>query len=209
VGPARPDRRQPGEVGRRNWTGRREPSPGQIESSNEKSHNSVLLPHPQSSTPNRVDYPDFLPLGDHQLLSQTRCQSLIGMGHSVALDHDEVQPGRVLFRQSSDLLDRCRETLLWEPTTSPVDLVQMLTEREREQARQGKEFSEPVDLPRRLAGVVEGGAHGHPGCGAVAPVARLENGPTGETGHRPATKSLTWQRHARLGGYLISLCFRR
>ena len=34
------------------------------------------------------------------------------------------------------LLDRCRESLLWEPTTSPVDAVRMFTERVREQGKE-------------------------------------------------------------------------
>lgn len=33
------------------------------------------------------------------------------------------------------LLDRCRDSLLWEPTTSPVDAVRMLAERDREHGK--------------------------------------------------------------------------
>jgi hypothetical protein len=33
------------------------------------------------------------------------------------------------------LLDRCRESLLWEPTASPVDLVKQIVEREHEQGK--------------------------------------------------------------------------
>jgi hypothetical protein len=57
------------------------------------------------------------------------------------LDHYELQLEhaegllRLPVPARQTLLDACRQSLLWEPTTSPVDTVRMLTERDREEGK--------------------------------------------------------------------------